>query len=78
MIFAYRNVTSGTTHTIRAACWYEADGALGYMLAELERLGAVAPALAPAARTMRFRNETAFKAWRDAAWALYLEHHDAA
>jgi hypothetical protein len=78
MLFAYRNVTSGTTHTIRAACWYEADGALGYMLAELERLGAIAPALAPAARLMRFRDEGAFKAWRDAAWALYLKHHDAA
>jgi len=78
MLFAYRNVTSGTTHTIRAASWYEADGALGYMLAEMDRLGAITPALAPAARNMRFRNEEAFKAWRDAAWALYLKHHDAA
>jgi hypothetical protein len=78
MIFAYRNVNSGSTHLVHASDWWDASTAFGYMHREMERLGCIAPALAPAARLMRFRNEDAFKAWRNAAWALYLKHHNAA
>ena len=77
MIFAYRNVNDGTTHLIRASDWWDANSALGFMFPEMERLGCIAPALAPAARHIRFRDEETFKAWRNAAWELYLKHHDA-